>query len=154
MNTKAVKAIGVVSLDVPVTQEHASLRSIAARLALIHHDDPDITALADVLKAIGLGLDANIAFGVKRLRGHDPKKNAMTLNTNLAVAWTLSAMSSLSNGGLGMSKATAIGEAAKHFHLDEDNLARQIRRHKNKRQDGVFSMHGARPSNGQGQKKE
>lgn len=132
--------------SMPVTLEHVRLRELATRLGGLHRDDPQILDLVTSLFQIGCGIDANEALRVKRSKGHDLKKEARHLSSNLAVAWTASAMNPLVDGGLGLSKADAVDQACTHFGLDQAHLERLMRKHKAYGHSGVFSMNGAMPS--------
>jgi hypothetical protein len=108
--------------SIPVTLEHARLRTLGSKLASIHAGDPQLKALASALYRIGCGEDANVVFGLKRGKGQNPAKAQAHYKTQLAIRWIAGYMNP--GDGSSPSKTAAISEAADQFELDPENLTR------------------------------
>lgn len=128
---------------VPVTVEHTRLRELATRLGRLHAEDAQILALSTALYQIGCGADANESLGIERGKGHDDKKAAAHLKTQIAIRWIAGRMNL--EGEKPPKKIDAIKEAAAAFKLEEDNLARDCPSVQELKRIATFDWNSQRP---------
>jgi len=133
-----------VSQKIPVTLEHARLRAMAARLASLHLDDPELSELALALHRIGCGEDSDTALGINRGKGQSQSKEEAHYKIQQAIRWIAGYM----NPGDGSTplKTAAISEAAELFGLDHENLTRACPNLEKLREIATFNWDSQRPS--------